>query len=278
MINPNDDYIEWAIESCAAGSYELKLTYALDAGNRPLMLTVNSIVKGGPWSFPATGSFSTWVTVAQDVVLLADSNTVRLSTTGFSGANIDKLSITEKATLAPTPAPTSAPTPAPTLAATTAITGFGRGVSAVGDPHLQNIHGERFDLMKPGKHNLITIPRKPIRYALLRVDAEAHRLGGKCDDIYFQEVNITGAWADAKKTGGFRHRVRKVPARGARWVRFGNVQLKVAHGRTSTGIKYLNLYVKGLDRAGTIVGGLLGEDDHSLEEIPSESCRHRVAL
>ena len=33
--------------------------------------------------------------------------------------------------------------------------GAGAGASAVGDPHLQNIHGERFDLMKAGKHVLI---------------------------------------------------------------------------------------------------------------------------
>jgi hypothetical protein len=156
--------------------------------------------------------------------------------------------------------------------------GFGMGVSAVGDPHLQNIHGERFDLMQPGKHNLITIPRKPVRYALLRVDAEAQRLGGQCDDIYFQEVNITGAWADARKAGGFRHRAREAASRRAGWVRFGRVQLKVAHGRTLKGTRYLNLYVKSLNRAGATVGGLLGEDDHAEEEIPPESCRHRMAL
>merc|ERR1719382_2265199 len=143
---------------------------------------------------------------------------------------MDKLSITEKATPAPTPAPTSAPTPAPTPAAMTSIMGFGMGISAVGDPHLTNIHGERFDLMKPGKHNLITIPRKPVRGALLRVYADAQRFGGQCDDIYFQELNITGTWADAKKTGGFRHRAHDVPSRRARWVRFGSVRLKVAHG------------------------------------------------
>lgn len=265
MVNLNNDYIEWAIESCAAGSHELKFTYALASGNRPLQLTVNSLVKASSWNFPATGSFSTWGTVAQDVVLPAGSNTVRLSAIGSSGGNIDKMSITEKAAV------TSA-------MGTSVMETSAMEVSAVGDPHLQNIHGERFDLMKTGKHNLITIPRKSVQYALLRVDAEAHRLGGQCDDIYFQEVNITGAWADVKKTGGFCHRARDVAGRRARWVRFGHVQLKVAHGRTLKGIKYLNLYVKSLGRAGFAVGGLLGEDDHSEEEIPPKSCRHRIAV
>jgi hypothetical protein len=48
---------------------------------------------------------------------------------------------------------------------------------ATGDPHLQNVHGERFDLMKPGKHLLIQIPRKSSENTLLRVDADAQSLG-----------------------------------------------------------------------------------------------------
>ncbi|CAK0888648.1 unnamed protein product [Prorocentrum cordatum] len=40
-----------------------------------------------------------------------------------------------------------------------AAAGGAGGAAAVGDPHLRNVHGERFDLMKPGKHVLINIPR-----------------------------------------------------------------------------------------------------------------------
>jgi len=75
------------------------------------------------------------------------------------------------------------------------------GASAVGDPHLQNVHGERFDLMKPGKHVLINIPRGVgAEKSLLRVQADARHLGGVCADMYFQEVNVTGSWASAKKS------------------------------------------------------------------------------
>merc|ERR1719356_2386570 len=71
--------------------------------------------------------------------------------------------------------------------------------SAVGDPHLQNVHGERFDLMKPGTHVLINIPRgERVGAALLRVEAQADKLGGHCEDIYFTELNVTGSWANAK--------------------------------------------------------------------------------
>jgi len=62
-------------------------------------------------------------------------------------------------------------------------------VAATGDPHLQNVHGERFDLMKPGKHVLINIPKgHPLENVLFRVEAEASRLGGQCEDMYFQEI------------------------------------------------------------------------------------------
>eukprot|EP00959_Pyramimonas_sp_CCMP1952_P079024 1652031-Pyramimonas_sp.AAC.1 len=61
--------------------------------------------------------------------------------------------------------------------------GAGAGVAATGDPHLQNIHGERFDLMKPGVHVLINIPRgTSVEDALLRVQADARRVGERCAD------------------------------------------------------------------------------------------------
>ncbi|CAK0873156.1 unnamed protein product [Prorocentrum cordatum] len=156
------------------------------------------------------------------------------------------------ATPAPTPAPTQAVTP-PTSA------------TATGDPHLQNIHGERFDLMTPGKVTLVNIPRgKRVEDALLAIEADARRLGGHCADTYFQEVNITGVWPDKLKAGGFtfnaegfqRHKVQK-------WTKFGPLEVKVVHGRTETGIQYLNVLVKHLGHAGFAVGGLLGEDDHT---------------
>jgi len=181
-------------------------------------------------------------------------------------------------TIAPTPTPTPSPTSYPTPNPTAPLPG---PVGATGDPHLQNIHGERFDLMQPGRHVLINIPRgERAGRAFLLVQADAQRLGGQCTDMYFQEVNVTGAWvaANAKQTGGLRYRAQDVGAVRAHWMHFGPVQLKVAHGHTRQGLRYLNLYVKSLGRAGLAVGGLLGEDDHSEEEAPQEQCAHRMAL
>jgi len=155
-------------------------------------------------------------------------------------------------------------------------------VAATGDPHLQNVHGERFDLMKPGKHVLISIPRGwSAEDALLRVQADARRLGrsgAQCADMYFQEVNVTGSWAEAKQVGGYHYIASESASNTQQWVAFGKVQLKVVHGRTDSGFQYLNVYVKHLGRAGFAVGGLLGEDDHKDAMIPPASCTHRTSL
>jgi len=155
----------------------------------------------------------------------------------------------------------------------------GGGVAATGDPHLQNVHGERFDLMKPGKHVLINIPRgSPVEKALLRVEAKASRLGGQCADMYFQEINITGQWVEAEVPDGLRFQAPGVADESRNWITFGKVQVKVAHGHTRQGIQYLNFYVKHLRNAGFAVGGLLGEDDHRAEMTPSKDCLHRVSF
>jgi len=150
-------------------------------------------------------------------------------------------------------------------------------VAATGDPHLQNIHGERFDLMKPGKHVLIQVPKGDLD-ALLRVDAEASRLGDQCADMYFQEINITGQWVEANVAGGLRFQAQEVANDSPTWMSFGQVQMKVAHGRTQQGIKYLNFYVKHLAHTGFAVGGLLGEDDHREEATPSKACAQHTSL
>lgn len=154
-------------------------------------------------------------------------------------------------------------------------------VSATGDPHLQNVYGERFDLMRPGHHVLIHIPRgERVEKTLLRVEADARQMGKPCTpDMYFEELNITGAWVEAKHAGGLHFVAQGVHDEKPTWEQFGNVGLKVAHGHTKTGIKYLNVYVKHLSHAGFRVGGLLGEGDHTLVAKPLDEClRRRTAL
>ncbi|CAK0834659.1 unnamed protein product [Prorocentrum cordatum] len=153
------------------------------------------------------------------------------------------------------------------------------GAAAIGDPHLQNIHGDRFDLMKAGSHVLINIPRgMSAENALLRVQADARWLGGHCADMYFQELNITGSWADAKQAGGYHYSVSQYEVKTPEWVALGKVELKVVHGHTDGGLRYLNVYVKHLGRAGFAVGGLLGDDDHGDVIVPPVACAKHLSL
>jgi hypothetical protein len=144
---------------------------------------------------------------------------------------------------------------------------------------LQNIFGERFDLTQSGKHVLIQIPQgEPAEMTLLSVEALAKQLGGHCADMYFQELNVTGAWAEAKQTGGLRFRAEGADDEPPKWLKLGQVELKVAHGSTLHGIRYLNFYVKHLGRIKYRIGGLLGEDDHTeVARIPRE-CRKTISL
>jgi len=132
--------------------------------------------------------------------------------------------------------------------------------------------------MQPGKHLLVQIPALS-ENAMLRVDAEAQRFGGRCADLYFQELNITGSWAEAKQAGGFHYHAKETHSyQPPLWERFGNAQLKVAHGRTQGGTTYLNLYVRDLHRTRYPIGGLLGDDDHTEAATPPEWCGHRLTL
>ena len=137
--------------------------------------------------------------------------------------------------------------------------------------------------MKPGKHVLVNIPRgEPADKAFLRVQADARQLGGHCADMYFQELNVTGSWAEAKQAGGYHYSASQPDDKALGWLGFGSgfrkVELKVVHGRTGSGLLYLNVYVKHLGGAGFAVGGLLGEDDHKDVMIPPASCTHRASL
>ncbi|CAK0877576.1 unnamed protein product [Prorocentrum cordatum] len=190
----------------------------------------------------------------------------------------------------PTPFPTPGPTPSPTYpagwptphptfpVASPSAGGAGGSVSATGDPHLQNVLGQRFDLMKPGKHVLISIPRGRHKNALFRVEADARQMGGQCADMYFQELNVTGEWVEATGSSGLNFKAQGVYDEQPKWLKFGKVQVKVAHGRTLNGDPYLNFYVKHLGHSGFAVGGLLGEDDHTEAAMPSEACVHHVSL
>lgn len=169
-----------------------------------------------------------------------------------------------------TPSPTASPTAAPTAAPEAAGGSGPLSVSGTGDPHLVNVHGQRFDLYQPGVHPLVRIPRSAMRKVALLVAARATRLGDGCKELYFTEVNITGTWSRGRQNLTWAAG-DAAPGR-ARWRMFRQVGVKVVHGHTLLGTRYLNVLVRGLNKAHYAIGGLLGEDDHTAAGTPGADC------
>mmetsp|Transcript_4729 Transcript_4729/g.12476 ORF Transcript_4729/g.12476 Transcript_4729/m.12476 type:complete len:363 (+) Transcript_4729:94-1182(+) len=151
-----------------------------------------------------------------------------------------------------------------------------QAVTGKGDPHLVNMRGQHFDLYQPGIHVLLQVPRraKP-QDSLLRVEADARRMGAACADLYFRVLNITGSWSN--QTAGLQYFADKeLDSRD--WRKFGAVDLKVVRGSTLSGIAYLNVFARHLGSLAYPVGGLLGEDDHTEAATTSSNCRKVLVL
>jgi hypothetical protein len=93
FVNNTGDYIQWTVNVPTAGTYELSFRYALPNGGRPLELKVNGTVKIASMDFPATGLWNTWLKVSTSQTLNAGNNTIRITSIGTNGGNIDMLSV-----------------------------------------------------------------------------------------------------------------------------------------------------------------------------------------
>ena len=167
-----------------------------------------------------------------------------------------------------------APTPAPTPAQPAVLPQVAQ-VAAVGDPHLVNVFGQHFDIFQPGTHTLLEIPRGTgHKTPLLYVRADVSRSGGKCADMYFKTVNISGRWAHTHRV--ISYSVRK--EMHLRWKKYGPVEIKITWGHTSDGVRYLNFLAKHVKNTKYHVGGLLGEDDHTTVATASARCKKTISL
>jgi uncharacterized protein YjdB len=93
FTNNTGDYLQWTVNVPTAGSYDLSFRYSLLTSGRPLELKVNGTVKVASLDFPATGSWSTWSALTSIQTLNAGNNTIRLTTIGSNGGNIDELTV-----------------------------------------------------------------------------------------------------------------------------------------------------------------------------------------
>ena len=86
-------FIGWTYTAPIDGEYDLEFRYALISGNRPLQLEVNGAVVNASLGFPASGAWTTWRTMTTTVTLVSGVNTIRVTSIGSRGANIDSLTI-----------------------------------------------------------------------------------------------------------------------------------------------------------------------------------------
>jgi len=99
-------------------------------------------------------------------------------------------------TSAPTPSPTASPSSSPTSSPTPSPTASPSSLQAqaTGDPHVRNIKGEKFDIVNPGKHVLLQLPRSAQPHAAhLHVVADVEQVSD-CLAFYMKSVTVSGNW------------------------------------------------------------------------------------
>jgi hypothetical protein len=109
--NASGDYVEFSLVAGQTGSYPVAFRYANgSAGDRPLQLSVNGAVVVGSLGFPPTSGWANWTfTATNSVNLNAGPNTVRITSIGSNGANVDYMRVAANETSAPSPDAIGAP-------------------------------------------------------------------------------------------------------------------------------------------------------------------------
>jgi len=76
----------------------------------------------------------------------------------------------------------------------------GDEASATADPHIISVSGAKFDLFKPGRTELLTIPEgASAEDALLRVIASTEQIGSRKNDLWIRRVRVSGSWVGGDK-------------------------------------------------------------------------------
>lgn len=84
-------YVQWSVNASTARTHTLTFRYSDQKSSTSLAIAVNGQVAVSALTFPVTGSHRTWTTVSIQVPLNAGSNTVRATSIGSGGPNLDNL-------------------------------------------------------------------------------------------------------------------------------------------------------------------------------------------
>ena len=103
-LGSSGNYISIPVTTSTAGTATITIRYANGGTtNRPLAVSANGTA-GSNLVMAPTGGWTTWTDVTVNVNLPQGANTIRLSSTGSSGANIDSIKIESEGTTTPPPA------------------------------------------------------------------------------------------------------------------------------------------------------------------------------
>jgi len=209
-----------------------------------------------------------------------------------------------------TPAPTNAPAPLPpaplpppvTPAPTNAPAPLPDDPTAIGDPHLTNTRGDKFNIMKSGLMEFLRVPYESAsEEANLTVSATVEDMkDDKCSfDKRIASFNFGGTWLGGRVLDVTMHKpethVISVLLDGNRVtpssqpLNIGSVlQLHISREHLSIGFThlgvdsarldvshdgpYLNMRATSLSSLYSRIGGLLGEDDHADASGPVAGC------
>merc|ERR1719230_807055 len=72
-------------------------------------------------------------------------------------------------------------------------------VSAVDDPHMTSLAGDKFDLYESKPYDLVVVPRgaKP-KQALLHIRGFVEKYGGRENDLWIRRLRVQGKWVKGK--------------------------------------------------------------------------------
>ncbi len=87
------EYVEWQINVPISGFYTFRFQYALGNGDRPLQIRVDGLILEPALAFTNTGGWYSWGNTSTAGYLTGGSHTIRAESIGYSGANIDSLSV-----------------------------------------------------------------------------------------------------------------------------------------------------------------------------------------
>ncbi len=93
FTNAAGDYIEWTLTNPTVSTRGLTFRYQHGGSPRTVSVAVNGVVVDGALAFHGTGAPGVWVDRALAATLPSGTVTIRMSTTGSGGPNIDSLRI-----------------------------------------------------------------------------------------------------------------------------------------------------------------------------------------